>query len=212
MKKSLLLTLLISLSTWADENHVHVEQVESGDVDLSIVQTGYNNKVDFSFAHGGNTFNFIQTGNGNSISWVSYWGSGKAWGGDVDGTNNTENVEQIGGATYGRHIWGNNNEVDVYQNGTHLHNIDVHVDGVDHDLSQSGSGSHTSTTYYYGNSDNSVTNVTQKGSGSHTATIRLQGNYATTLNLLQDSSTNQIYNLTQNCQTSNGCTLSVTQE
>ena len=137
MKKSLLLTLLISLSTWADENHVHVEQVESGDVDLSIIQTGYNNKVDFSFAHGGNTFNFTQTGNGNSISWVSYWGSGKAWGGDVDGYNNNEYVRQYNDATYGRHIWGNNNDVDVYQSGTHTHNIDIHANDVVHNINQS---------------------------------------------------------------------------
>jgi len=122
MKKSLLLILLTPL-TWAGDNHVHVEQVASGDVDLNITQAGYDNEIKFSFAHSGNTFNLLQTGNGNSISWVSYWGPGKSWGGDVDGINNTENVEQSGGATYGRHIWGNSNTVDVYQNGSHTHNI-----------------------------------------------------------------------------------------
>ena len=100
MKRIILLILLTPL-TWAGDNHVHVEQVGSGDVDLSITQEGYDNEIKFSFAHSGNTFNLLQTGNGNSISWVSYWGPGKSWGGDVDGINNTENVEQIGGATYG---------------------------------------------------------------------------------------------------------------
>ena len=109
--------------TWAGDNHVHVEQVVSGSVDLDITQIGYDNTINFSFAHSGNDFNFSQVGNGNSISWVSYWGSGKAWGGDVDGSNNDEDVSQTGGATYGRHIWGNNNDVDVYQNGTHTHAI-----------------------------------------------------------------------------------------
>lgn len=212
MKKSLLLTLLISLSTWADENHVHVEQVESGDVDLSIIQTGYNNKVDFSFAHGGNTFNFIQTGNGNSISWVSYWGSGKAWGGDVDGTNNTENVEQIGGATYGRHIWGNSNTVSVTQSGSHTHNIDVHSSQVEHEILQSGSGSHYAQTYFYGSATGSDSTISQTGSGNHNAQVTLQGSYPTTLNLSQSGSTNKTYTLTQNCATTSGCSVTVTQE
>ena len=80
MKKFLLLTLLISLPTWADENHVHVEQVASGDVDLNITQKGYDNEIKFTFAHSGNTFNLLQTGNGNSISWVSYWAARKVLG------------------------------------------------------------------------------------------------------------------------------------
>ena len=84
------------------------------DLSLNIEQIGYDNFIDFSFAHSGNnTFNLEQNGNGNSISWVSYWGSGKSWGGDVDGVDNTENVEQWNGATYGRHIWGDDNTVDV---------------------------------------------------------------------------------------------------
>ena len=110
---------LLSLSAIAgptDDNHVHVEQVGSGDdFTLNIEQIGYGNFIDFSFAHSGNTFNLEQNGSGNSISWVSYWGSGKSWGGDVDGVDNTESVEQWNGATYGRHIWGDDNTVDVYQ-------------------------------------------------------------------------------------------------
>ena len=113
----------------SDDNHVHVEQVGSADdVSLTISQIGYGNTVNFSFAHQNNTFNFQQIGSDNSISWVSYWGSGKAWGGDVDGSGNTEAVIQKDGATYGRHIWGNDNDVDVYQDGTHTFNLDIHAD------------------------------------------------------------------------------------
>lgn len=211
MNKVLLLVLLTPLA-WAGDNHVHVEQVGSGDVDLDIVQKGYDNEVKFSFAHGGNVFNIAQNGNGNSVSWVSYWGPGKSWGGDVDGTNNTENIEQHDGATYGRHIWGNNNTVNVTQNGSHTHNIDIHTDDVDHDVSQTGSGSHYSHVYYYGSQDGSNVNLTQQDGANHNAQIRLQGNYPTTLNLLQKGSTNQSYTLTQNCQTTSGCTINVTQE
>ena len=152
-----------------------------------------------------------QTGTDNSISWVSYWGSGKSWGGDVDGTNNTENITQTGGATYGRHIWGNSNTVSVTQNGTHTHNIDIHTDDVDHTLSQTGSGSHYSHVYYYGSQDGSTVNLTQKDGANHNAQIRLQGTQPTTLNLLQQGTSNQSYTLTQNCYTAGGCTVSVTQ-
>lgn len=211
MKRILLLILLTPL-TWAGDNHVHVEQVSSGDVELNISQQGYDNEIKFSFAHSGNTFNLLQTGNGNSISWVSYWGPGKSWGGDVDGINNTENVEQTGGATYGRHIWGDSNTVDIYQNGSHTHNIDVHSSSVDHEIHQSGSGSHYAHTYFYGSATGSDSSIMQKGSGNHNAQITLQGNYPTTLNLLQEGSTNKAYTLTQNCQTTTGCSVSVTQQ
>jgi hypothetical protein len=195
-----------------DDNHVHVEQVADGDdIELNITQVGFANSIEFSFAHSGNVFNLQQHGNGNSISWVSYWGSGKSWGGDVDGSNNTENIIQYNGATYGRHIWGDENTVDVYQNGSHTHNLDIHADDVEHDLWQDGSGTHYSHVYYYGNTDGSITNLKQEGTANHNAQITLTGAYMTTLNVLQQGSTNQSYNLTQNCQTVGGCTVNVTQ-
>jgi hypothetical protein len=53
--------------------------------------------------------------------------------------------------------------------------------------------------------------MVQKGDGVHTATIDLTGAYTTDLSLTQDSNTNQSYTLTNNCQTSTGCSVSVTQ-
>lgn len=205
---------LISFCTlaYAGDNHVHIEQVNGGDnVDIDITQIGYDNEINFSFDHQNNVFDLSQTGSGNYIGWVSYWGSGKSWGGDVDGTNNNESVMQLNGATYGRHIWGNSNDVDVYQNGTHTHNLDIHANSVDHDLWQEGSGSHYNHTYFYGSSSYSDTNIMQKGTGSHNSQVTLQGSYATTLNVLQQGSINQTYSLTQNCQTVGGCSVSVTQ-
>ena len=206
---------LLSVSVFAgptDDNHVHVEQVGSGDdLNLNIEQIGYGNFIDFSFAHAGNTFNLSQSGNGNTISWVPYWGSGKSWGGDVDGVDNTENIQQLNGATYGRHIWGDTNTVDVYQNGTHTHYIDIHVDGVEHDMHQEGSGSHYAQIYWYGQTDDSESTMMQKGDASHNAQIVILGTEHTILNLLQQGGTNQTYSLTQSCYTVGGCTVSVTQ-
>ena len=84
-------------------------------------------------AHSNNTIILKQVGASNSISWVPYWGSGKAWGGDIDGTGNNLNIYQENGATYGGHVWGDNNDVDIIQKGTHTHYIDVHMNSVDHD-------------------------------------------------------------------------------
>ena len=214
--KYLLISLIsLSLPVFAgpsDNNHIHVEQVNGGkNLDITISQIGFDNEINFSFAHKNNTFDFLQSGNGNYIGWVSYWGSGKNWGGDVDGTGNTETVRQYNGATYGRHIWGNNNEVDVYQEGTHTHNLDIHANSVIHDITQSGTGSHYNHTYFYGTTSTSQTTIVQSGSGSHNSQITIQGNQPTTLNLTQQGGTNMSYNLTQNCFTTGGCTVSVTQ-
>lgn len=214
--KSLLkftLGVLLTPMVFAGDNHVHIEQVGGGDnANINVTQIGSDNTVDFSFDHANNTFNFQQNGSGNSITWVSYWGSGKAWGGDVDGTGNNEAVIQYDGATYGRHIWGNSNDVDIYQNGSHTHNLDLHASNVDHELWQEGAGTKYNHTYYYGSSSGSDTSIMQRGSGAHTSQITLQGSYPTTFNLLQEGSSNKSYSLTQNCQTVGGCSVSITQQ
>ena len=210
-----LISTFFALAAFAgpsDDNHVHVEQVGSGDnANINITQLGFGNEINFSFAHQNNTFNFLQSGSDNYIGWVSYWGSGKSWGGDVDGYNNNEYIRQYNGATYGRHIWGNNNDVDVYQEGTHTHNLDIHASSVTHDITQSGTGSHYNHTYFYGYTSTSETTIVQSGSGSHNSQIRLQGNQPTILNLTQQGGTNMSYTLTQNCYTTGGCTVNITQ-
>ena len=195
-----------------DDNHVHVEQVADGDnLSLTVNQLGYGNFIEFSVGHSNNTFNLTQNGTGNSISWVSYWGSGKSWGGDVDGSSNTEAVLQHDGATYGRHIWGDNNTVDVYQHGSHTFNLDFHADDTDVELWQEGTGSHYAHSYFYGTADGSVVDLMQKDGANHNAQIRLQGTQPTTLNLLQQGNTNQSYTITNTCYTAGGCTVNVSQ-
>ena len=51
----------------------------------------------------------------------------------------------------------------------------------------------------------------QKGDGDHTATVNLWGSEHTDLALTQQGNSTQSYSLTQYCQTSGGCTVSVTQ-
>jgi hypothetical protein len=209
---SLFFTAQLCYAGPTDDNHIHVEQVDGGDdVSLTINQLGYGNEVEFSFGHQGNTFNLTQNGTGNYIGWVSYWGSGKSWGGDVDGSDNTETVLQYDGATYGRHIWGDDNTVDVYQHGSHTFNLDIHADDTDVELWQEGTGSHYAHSYFYGTADGSVVDLMQKDGANHNAQIRLQGTEPTTLNLLQQGSTNQSYTITNTCYTVGGCTVNVSQ-
>lgn len=204
--------MLLIAPVYAGDNHVHIEQVSGGDnLELEVNQLGYDNEVRFSFDHGSNVFNFTQNGDGNYIGWVSYWGSGKSWGGDVDGSGNNETVLQYDGATYGRHLWGNDNTVDVYQSGTHTLNLDVHADDTVVESWQEGTGSHYIQTYFYGTADGSSVDMTQKGNANHNAQITLQGSEPTTLNLLQQGGTNQSYTITNTCYTVGGCTVNVSQ-
>lgn len=61
------------------------------------------------------------------------------------------------------------------------------------------------------NNDYNEAWIKQEGQGNHSATITLGGSYPTNLYLLQQTSTNQSYSLTQSCATVGGCSVSVTQ-
>jgi len=120
--------------------------------------------------------------------------------------------------------------------GGHTTNLDLHSGGNNIKIGQqtgSGNADHSVKLYTYGGENNSMfvkqngngnktlnmtvrtdggsQSVVQKDSGTHTATVDLGGTYHTNLNLVQQGSTNQSYSLTQNCQTSGGCGVSLTQ-
>jgi hypothetical protein len=76
-------------------------------------------------------------------------------------------------------------------------------------VNQSGNGNKTLNMTI--RTDGGTQDIIQKDSGAHTATIDLTGSYHTDLSLTQQGSTNQSYSLTQNCQTSGGCTVGITQ-
>lgn len=221
MKTLLLFTLINTLiiaspALFAGDNHVHIDQAGTGsldNIDVNIEQLGYGNLIQFSVDHNNNTFNLSQKVGDNTISWVPWWGSGKSWGGDVDGVNNQIDILQEGGATYGAHVWGNYNDVDIYQSGEGEHQtyLDIHADYTDVDIWQEGTGNKYSRVYFYGQSDDSEVDIMQKGSGAHQAYITLTGSQETFLDLLQQGATTQSYSITQNCVTVGGCNVNVTQ-
>ena len=122
------LVLFLAMGAYADDNHVHVEQVNGGDsTDLTIDQIGYDNLIRFSFDHQNNTIELFQSGNNMYIGYTDAWGSGYNWGGDLDGSNNDVLVKQKCSASscnendFQFHIWGHYNEV-VFGQGYEIGN------------------------------------------------------------------------------------------
>lgn len=254
------LLLIVASKVFADDNHVHVDQVQSGDnFNLAIDQIGHGNLIRFSFNHNNNEVDLLQSGNNMYIGYTDAWGSGYSWGGDLDGLNNEMDIRQKCSASscndndFQFHVWGDDNEVvfgQGYENnnsltpnwnydnnepGGNFVRLDIHGDGNKFKGSQkmdSNSISHSITANIYGdnndvyarqmqngnktltltiNNDDNEVAVTQKNNGAHTATITLNGSQPADLALSQVGNITQTYTLTQNCITSGGCNVSVTQ-
>lgn len=112
----------LSLSSYVkagdEHNHIDISQVNSGDnLNLGIEQIGHANLVKFSFDHDNNTINLLQLGDNNYIGWTDAWGSGYAWGGDLDGLRNNLDIRQKCSAAscndnnFQFHILGDDNTV-----------------------------------------------------------------------------------------------------
>ena len=252
--------LLLCLPVFA-ANEIYIDQVgTSNSFTLNILQDGDDNEVRLSVSHDSNNIDIDQIGENNTISWVSYWGSGAGWGGDLDGSNNTLKLMQYNTTgsdanKIGFHIPSSNNTIDLCQGKTYVdandsvceesttaeyggHTIDLDIHSGNTDLKGSqetgtGNADHYARIYTYGGdnndiffkqkgngnktlhftvrTDNGEQSMVQKGDGAHTATIDLTGAYTTDLNLTQNSNSNKTYTLTNNCQTSSGCSITVTQ-
>ena len=102
----------------SDDNHIHIEQVNTGDnFSIEIQQWGFANMIKFSADHDDNTLKLLQKGNNMYIGWTDTWGSGYSWGGDLDGVNNDVEIRQkcsfatCNDSDFQFHIWGDDNEV-----------------------------------------------------------------------------------------------------
>lgn len=79
-----------------DTNNITITQVGGGDdLLLDIIQSGTDNKIFFSIGDGDDNDILIrQSGHNQEIGWVSWWGSGASWGGDVDYDDQTLRFQQ----------------------------------------------------------------------------------------------------------------------
>jgi len=142
-----------------------------------------DNRLEFDIVGNGNTFNVTQKHNDGVGTNGHYVGV------DIDGSNNNVLTSQLndGDKKAFLSVQGDDNDIDLYQQGAGSHYAEIAV-----------------------GSDQTVA-ITQDGTGNHNASINMTGHSAT-LNLTQDSSTNQVYSIQQYCNTANGCgTTTVTQ-
>ena len=87
--------LLLSLSAFAN-NEIYITQVgTSANLKLDITQDGDDNVVNLSFSHDDNTVTIVQEGEDNYVGYTTAWGSGQAWGGDLDGSDNNLNIKML---------------------------------------------------------------------------------------------------------------------
>ncbi len=196
--------LLLGLPANAQDNEVYINQ-SGNNFDLTILQAGYDNTINFSIGGTNNVVDLLQQGNGGYIGYTSAWGSGLAWGGDLDGDYNNLNIVQTcnqgsscGGDRFEFHIQGNSNDVDFYQGyrvdadetlhhmddyeyGGHFTRLDIHGDNNKFLGSQRSNNSgheHSNITNIYGNYNDVYT--------------RQEGNQDKTLNLTINNSNNDV--------------------
>ena len=200
MKRILSLLIMLPLLVIADDdNKVDVNTTGSQSNDslvFNLTQIGYDNDTIFTLGGSSNSILIKQEGNNNEISFVDYWGSGEAWGGDLDGNNNALHFEQnctrgssCGKSAIGFHIQGDGNSarwgqgkslanasdetfsLDSDEGGNHKLNLDIHgnnnsVAGFQRNGAQNQYSGHTATLYIYAN-DNSLW-VKQENDGAKT--------------------------------------------
>jgi hypothetical protein len=178
---------------YGDSNEFKIEQ-------LNTAGTDWNNVGIHNYNQDGNSLHACQ---------------GKRFSGATDTTCDASGEAEYGGHTLVADFHGNNNALKTSQetgSGNADHRIRAFFYNGDHNttfIKQNGNGNKTA--YITIRTDGGEQSILQKDSGSHTATIDLTGSYKTDLDLTQQGSSNQSYTLTQNCQTSSGCSVTLTQ-
>jgi len=214
-------------NTTSTDNRISITQ-SGGGLDLDITQDGNNNLIigtDLSSAGS-------ITGDNNTVS-ITQNNDNNVLGLGINGASNNVVVTQDKDQRGILNIVGSSNQVNLNQihllnAGDHFSSIDIQGSSNILDIDQKESGdkimfldidsSNNVTVLQEGTGDhfldidltsNHTINITQDGTGDHDATVNLSGN-TSTVNLTQDSSTDQNYILEQNCAASS-CSATVTQ-
>ena len=161
--------------------------------------------------------------NKNDIQFhISYGTDNKLWwsqGYIIDDRNDTnwskDNTEG-GGHNVTIDIHGNDNSIIGHQRNCSAgscdgHSARIYLYGNDNDVFGQQQADGSKEFYLQVNGNDNVVDYLQDGAGEHNATVHLYGNYGTDFNFTQHSNTTQNYTLTQNCQTSGGCSVTVNQ-
>jgi len=214
-------------NTTSTDNRISITQ-SGGGLDLDITQDGNNNLIiGTDLSNAGSI-----TGDNNTVS-ITQNNDNNVLGLGINGASNNVVVTQDKDQRGILNIVGSSNQVNLNQ--IHLLNVGDHFSSIDIqgssnilDIDQKESGdkimfldidsSNNVTVLQEGTgnhfldidlTNNHTVNITQDGTGSHDATVNLSGN-TSTVNLTQDSSTDQNYILEQNCANVS-CSATVTQ-
>ena len=220
-------TTIVNTTRAKTGNGVYITQ-SGGSLDLDIVQDGDNNLIigtdltsNASIVGDNNTLSITQNNdnnvlgidiNGNSNNLTIIQDKDQRALVNVVGASNTLTLDQLHLLNVGDHftslnIAGSSNTLNLDQKESGDKIMFLDIDSSNNvTVLQEGTGDHFLDLNI---TDNHTVNVTQDGTGDHSATIGLTGN-TSTLNLTQDSSTDQNYHLQQNCAASS-CSATVTQ-
>ena len=170
-------------------------EITGDNIELTITQTNNNNIIGIDIDGNSNDVDITQNTDQRALI-------------DIAGASNTVNLNQSGGDNHSSiAIVGNSNVMDLDQTESGNKILFLDVDGSNNvTVDQKGTGAHFLEIQL---TDSHTLDITQDGSGDHAASINLSGN-PTTLNLTQDSSTDQNYMLSQTC-TDVSCSATVTQ-
>ena len=214
-------------NTTSTDNRISITQ-SGGGLDLDITQDGNNNLIiGTDLSNAGSI-----TGDNNTVS-ITQNNDNNVLGLGINGASNNVVVTQDKDQRGILNIVGSSNQVNLNQihllnAGDHFSSIDIQGSSNILDIDQKESGdkimfldidsSNNVTVLQEGTgnhfldidlTNNHTVNITQDGTGSHDATVNLSGN-TSTVNLTQDSSTDQNYILEQNCANVS-CSATVTQ-
>ena len=174
---------LIEFNVVGNTNNITVWQARNATTGMQTGQESGGHYAGVNVVGSTNTISLKQSNDGGTTSGHFAYV-------DVTGSGNTATLKQIGNGekTFFGIVNGNTNVFDVTQQGS----------GSFFDLSLTGNG-------------HNVT-ASQKDAGSHKATVNLtNAGGSSTVNLIQQGTTAQNINITQQCATLAGCSVSVTQ-
>ena len=184
---------LVDATVTGDYNTVNVTQGSAtNSSDDNVLLFGINgnhnsmtvSQGDASGDTGGHRAIIDVTGGYNTIGLTQYnlgFGNGQFADINVNGNSNTvSSTQRETDKMLFVDVNGNSNSITTDQKDSGNHFLDITV------------------------TNNQTVNATQQGTGDHAATIDLSG-YSSTLQLNQNSSTDQVYSIQQNCLTVSGC-------